>query len=260
MILSNQSATSGLSATATASGPSVAWREKIGSSPKATAIPLATVGYEVAATIHGSEGGFSLDPLTGIVSAVSGQRDASGTITYGNPVNGDTISVNGSIFTKASTGGSDSFSSRDELIGLISQNGALYISGVSPEIVVHAQELGSIGNSFTLSQTGSGFTLSGPTLTGGFDTPTIEGGTGLDIDGSPIPNLANVNAIFVSVTNGSVSVNRSDSSEFDNLSAGGSIMVASPLGSVRPFPITLISHADNSEVHITVMGYPFTTI
>jgi hypothetical protein len=104
--------------------------------------------------------------------------NASGTITYGVPVNGDTVTVDGTTFTcVASAPGANEFSNISELEALIEALDGINASENGTAINITAADPGAGGNSITLSKTGSALTLSGATLAGGADTgatpPTI---------------------------------------------------------------------------------------
>lgn len=93
---------------------------------------------------------------------------ASGYITYGIPVNGDTVVVNGTTFTKAASLGAAAFSTIAELTTLI--NAMANITAVSDGsiITVSYDVVGTAGNAVTLTRTGTGtLAVSGATLTGG---------------------------------------------------------------------------------------------
>jgi hypothetical protein len=98
---------------------------------------------------------------------------ATGTITYGVPVNGDTVTVNGTVLTKAASLGAAAFSTIAELNTLI--NALANISSVSDGsvITITADEPGTAGNAYTLARAGTGtLAVSGATFSGGQATDT----------------------------------------------------------------------------------------
>jgi hypothetical protein len=103
--------------------------------------------------------------------------NASGTITYGSPSNGDTVVVNGTTFTKAAAGSPTEFSTIGELEALIEALTGINASENGTVITVTAAAPGTAGNAITLTKTGSALTLSGAILTGGAATgataPTV---------------------------------------------------------------------------------------
>lgn len=95
---------------------------------------------------------------------------ASGTVTYGSPSNGDTITVDGNEFTKvASSPGADEFSSISELTALIQALSSVNATDNGTIITIVAATSGTDGNSITLAKTGAALTLSDTTLLGGLD-------------------------------------------------------------------------------------------
>lgn len=98
---------------------------------------------------------------------------ATATITYGVPVNGDTVVVNGTTLTKAASLGAAAFSTIAELATLI--NALANISAVSDGtvITITADTPGTAGNAYTLTRAGTGtLAVSGATFSGGQATDT----------------------------------------------------------------------------------------
>lgn len=106
---------------------------------------------------------------------------AFGTITYGSPANANTVTVNGTVFTKvASAPGANEFTDIDELNDLVTALNGISSTSDGSIISIVADTAGTAGNSITLAKTGSALTLSGATLTGGTDAsadPTKATGT-----------------------------------------------------------------------------------
>jgi len=93
---------------------------------------------------------------------------AFGSVTYGSPANTDTIVVNGTTFTKDTTGnGTTTFSTIGELNTLISGLASISSTSNGTVISIVADTPGTAGNSITLDKTGSALTLSAANLTGG---------------------------------------------------------------------------------------------
>lgn len=92
---------------------------------------------------------------------------ATGTVTYGAPTNGDTITVGGTVFTKAAAPSPTEFSTIAELTALIQNLAAVNASDNGAVITITAATPGPGGNAITLSKTGAALTLSGATLSGG---------------------------------------------------------------------------------------------
>lgn len=92
---------------------------------------------------------------------------ATGTVTYGAPNNGDTITVAGTVFTKAAAPSPTEFSTIAELTALIDGLATVSATDNGAVITITASTPGVGGNAITLSKTGAALTLSGATLTGG---------------------------------------------------------------------------------------------
>lgn len=102
---------------------------------------------------------------------------ATGTITYGAPVNTDTVIVNGTTLTKvASAPGANQFTSIAELEVLVEALSGINSSHDGTDVTLTAATVGAAGNGITLAlgggNTGS-MTISGAFLTGGID-PCVE--------------------------------------------------------------------------------------
>lgn len=101
--------------------------------------------------------------LAGGANAVA----ATGTVTYGVPVNGNTITVGGTVFTKAAAPSPTEFSTIAELTALIDGLAAVTAVDDGSVITITAATPGVGGNAITLAKTGPALTLSGATLAGG---------------------------------------------------------------------------------------------
>lgn len=102
---------------------------------------------------------------------------ATGSITYGAPDVGDTVSVDGNVFTcVAAAPGAGEFSSITELEALVEAVTGVNSSEDGTDISITAAARGVAGNAITLELGGGNtgtMTISGATLTGGVDGDTI---------------------------------------------------------------------------------------
>lgn len=106
---------------------------------------------------------------------ISAGTAASGYITYGVPVNGDTVVVNGTTFTKAASLGAAAFSTIAELCTLIDAMAGIGATQNGTTITITYSTTGEAGNSVTLTRAGSGtMAVSGATLTGGVNGDTTK--------------------------------------------------------------------------------------
>lgn len=92
---------------------------------------------------------------------------ASATITFGSPSNGDTVTVDGHVFTKAASASGNNFSTAGELATLINALDNVDAANVTGTITVTAAVIGVAGNTIAMSKTGSALSLSSALLTGG---------------------------------------------------------------------------------------------
>jgi hypothetical protein len=93
---------------------------------------------------------------------------ALGYVTYGVPVNTDTVTVNGTVFTKAASGGAAAFSTIAELTALINALANITAASDGSIITITYDSVGTAGNAVTLTRAGTGtLAVSGATLTGG---------------------------------------------------------------------------------------------
>lgn len=103
---------------------------------------------------------------------------AHGFIKYGVPVNGDTVVVNGTTLTKAASLGAAAFSTISELNGLVTAIAGLDSIVANGHILITDTTAGAAGNTKTLalgeSNAVGSMTISGPTLTGGFDVDSLD--------------------------------------------------------------------------------------
>lgn len=130
---------------------------------------------------NGALGSAANNSLDTAVAAVAGNGKATGTITLTtNPAAGDTVIVNGVVFTfvasgavagQVNIGGTSSVTAASLQAALAASINASLIGAeytVSTNVVTVTVQLGgTAGNAFTLAKTGTNITVSGATLTGG---------------------------------------------------------------------------------------------
>lgn len=100
---------------------------------------------------------------------ISAGTRAVATITYGVPVNGDTVIVNGTTLTKAASLGAAAFSTIAELTALINALANVSATQNGTIITITADAVGEAANAYTLAlgtNTGT-MSISGATFTGG---------------------------------------------------------------------------------------------
>lgn len=111
---------------------------------------------------------------------------ASATITFGSPSNGDTVTVDGHTFTKASSASGNNFSTAAELASLINALDTVDAANVTGTITVTAAAIGTQGNSIALSKTGSALVLSSALLTGGTGQLNVGSVAGTELEGAEL--------------------------------------------------------------------------
>lgn len=133
----------------------------------------------------------TLTDITGTVSIVD--LRASGTITVGTAAAGDTVSVDGQVFTLVAEGtavaahdytkvviGADADATAAALADAINRWEAnraapeVSASAAAAVVTLTARAEGTGGNSVALAEAGTSFTVSGETLAGGSDTGGIQ--------------------------------------------------------------------------------------
>ena len=106
---------------------------------------------------------------------------AVGSITFGTPVDNDTVIVNGTTLTKvAATPGANEFTNIAELEALIEAIADINSSQDGTTISIEAAATGAAGNEITLAlgaENAGDMAISGATLTGGIAADTITVGT-----------------------------------------------------------------------------------
>lgn len=111
-------------------------------------------------------------PFLGIGTGIA----AVGYITYGVPVNTDTVTVNGTTFTKvAASPTGNQFTTIAELTALVDALANITATQNGTIITVRASDTGEAGNAYTLARAGTGtLSVSGATLTGGVNGDTTK--------------------------------------------------------------------------------------
>lgn len=142
---------------------------------------------------------------------------ASGSITYGVPVDGDTVIVNGTTFTKAAAGSATEFSTIGELEALIEALTGINSSENGTVITITAAARGAAGNAITLALGGGNtgtMAISGATLTGGVtgSTITVDGNTFTCVASGPGGSEFTSAAGLATLIDGISGVNASNSS------------------------------------------------
>lgn len=118
---------------------------------------------------------------------------AEGTIVYGIPDDGDTLTIDGTLFTKvAAAPGPDEFTNIAELTALVDALESVGASDDGITITVSATAPGVAGNAIAMAQNSlNGLTLSGPTLEGGEDAVAATGSITFSTDpvivDNPVP-------------------------------------------------------------------------
>ena len=155
-------------------------------------IAPATGDYKEAVTVS------TLAAATGTVTfgIPADLTAATGTVTFGAPTNGDTITVDGTVFTKAADNTDANFVTADDLasdINALTNVGAANAAGT---ITITAATAGAAGNAITLAESGTALDgnldLSAATLAGGKDATIVT------VDGTAFTKaLNNTDANFV---------------------------------------------------------------
>ena len=242
MNLSSATATTGLQATATATGPAVTWREKIGGPASDVSLPLAITGYECSGTLGLGGDAFTLDVAAGSSSIDSNPNPASGILTLsGNAVAAETITIGSRVYTWVSTLtaanqvkiGTDAETSLDNLIAAVNGDagaGTLYGTGTvqhelvsaqadtASTIVLNANTDGTAGNSIATTETMTAGSFGSATLTGGANASTLQGADGNDIEGDALTPLTKTMALRITCTAGGLTI------------GSGTALVGLPLG------------------------------
>ncbi|PIR19821.1 MAG: hypothetical protein COV45_09210 [Deltaproteobacteria bacterium CG11_big_fil_rev_8_21_14_0_20_47_16] len=159
-----------------------------------TAVVAGVAGNAIALSAVTGGGNISVSGanLAGGLDAVA----AGGTITFGIPADGDTVTVDGSLFTKVpGPPGANEFSNIGELTALIEALANVNATDDGLIITVTAANPGTAGNSITMvSASGAGLTLSGATLLGGSDAIAATGTVTFSPDPVTVDNPTPVTA------------------------------------------------------------------
>lgn len=183
-----------------------------------TAATAGTSGNSIALSTvsNGSNITASGSTLSGGAAAVA----ASATVTYGSPSNGDTITVDGTVFTKAASGSGTEFSSISELTALIAALSSVNATDNGTTITVVAATAGTAGNAITIAKTGSALTLGNATgghLNSGAAAVAASGTLTFDPTPTVIDNPAVIGPLSLSGGSNGAAV---DDDDFIGASAG----------------------------------------
>lgn len=147
----------------------------------------ATAGAEVvsgtaaAASVQIQSGTSTATQIKAALDAASiSAAKASGTVTFGSPSNGDTVTIDSVVFTKAASASGLNFAVIADLTAAIVAN-CTHVTATDNGTVVTVTALnpGVLGNAIAMSKTGSALTLSGAALASGRDgLQTTVSGTG----------------------------------------------------------------------------------
>lgn len=145
------------------------------------AIALATTSVGNNITVSGATLGGGSDAVP-----------ATGSVLYGAPDDGDTVTIDGTTFTKvAAAPGLDEFTVIAELTALI--DGLANVNAVDDGVTISitASAAGDAGNAIAMAQNSiNGLTLSGPTLQGGLDAIAASGTIIFNTDPITVDNPA----------------------------------------------------------------------
>lgn len=159
-----------------------------------TAATAGVAGNSIALATSTSGGNITVSgaTLSGGVDAIA----ASGTVTFGVPVNGDTVTVGGTTFTMAGAASSTEFTNITELTALIDGLANVTATDDGSIITIVAATAGAAGNTITLaSSSAGGLTISGGFLTGGADAIAATGTITLAAEPTIIDNPATIGPI-----------------------------------------------------------------
>jgi hypothetical protein len=127
---------------------------------------------------------------------------AAGTITFNTPVDGDTVIINGTTFTKvASDPGAGEFVTITQLTALVTEVPLVDATDNGTVIAVVAASAGIAGNSITLAigTNGGDLEISGATLTGGVNAVACVLTRAADFNGVPSGEVATGDFSFVQI-------------------------------------------------------------
>jgi hypothetical protein len=140
-----------------------------------------------AITVTASTAGSAGNSITLATSDAVNLTISGATLSGG--LDASTVTVDGSTFTCVSAApGADEFSSIAELTALVDALGNVGATDDGSVVTVTASTAGTAGNSLAMSQSGSGLTLSGATLSGGIDAATVT------VDGNVLTESTDWNA------------------------------------------------------------------
>lgn len=130
--------------------------------------------------------------LEGGVDAIA----SVGTVTFGAPANGDTLTVDGNVFTKVGAApAANEFVTIAELTALIDGLGSVNAVDDGAIITITAAVPGAAGDLIALAKTGAALTLSGNFLAGGADAIAATGQITFDTTPTVIDNPAEISDV-----------------------------------------------------------------
>ena len=165
-----------------------------------------------------------------------GNTHATGTITYGTPTVGDTVTVNGFTYTCGAAKGTAIFSSITELTAFINEIPEVTATDDGSTITITAVTFGAAGQ-YTLANTGLGLTVSGATMTGG--TTALTQGTSFNATASNNQTATNIAAAIDAL---------------DNVASTASVATAAVAASATGAVGNTITLATSSTAAATVSG------
>ena len=261
MSVSAGTATFGMSATATfdaAIRPNIAnGNPMIGQSSAGMALTAGTIAFPGMLYLQDSGDTGTLNAATlGVTNDTEAAVAATGTVTFGTPVNGDTIVVNGTTLTKAASAGAAAFSTAAQLEVLIEALAGINSSETAGTITITAATAGEAGNAITLalgsSNTGT-MAISGATLTGGLDA-TGWTGTANDFQGQAYAAPTAIQGLLVYCESGAVTVTQSTDLKL-SLPATGKAQLAAAAGIASLLgSLVFTATANDTRVYISLMA------
>jgi hypothetical protein len=187
----------------------------VGTQSSRKSMPLAEIAYEIDFAFDGSGDVITLATSTGVATGDVAGVAATGNITFtGLALPGETITVRGVVYTfraVASTAteiqiGLTATEMATNTVSKINANDplldALSVAGV---VTVGASNTGTYGNAYTLAESATNTTVSGPNFSGGINKVVITG-DGVDYLGNALPTATKMHGILVLTDTGSVTV------------------------------------------------------
>jgi hypothetical protein len=215
MAISSTSAQYGLNSIETNIIDGTSFTATVGREVVRVPMPLVDIGYTVTIGFDGSGSTATIDLETGIgTGQVTGVK-ATGTITFtGAPVAGETVTVNGTVYTFAASAATATEITIGATVTDTAANAASKIDANESNIdavsalgvvTLSAKNTGTYGNAYTLAEAATNTAVSGATFSGGVNAVTIDG-DGVDYLGDPLPTAAKIHGLLIYATAGSADV------------------------------------------------------